>query len=62
MVRMIDVVFLVCAVTTALATSAIAVEMIFGWSQVWPQMNTLLSDLRLPGLTATAQVPSVSLP
>jgi len=47
--RFVDFIIVVCAIVTAGSTFAVAVELIFDWSQVWPEIVQLLRDWGLDG-------------
>ncbi|MEM7170986.1 MAG: hypothetical protein AAF530_12505 [Pseudomonadota bacterium] len=55
-VRFMDTIILISAVITAASTAAIAVELIFDWSVVWPELQAYLRSWGLGGATSTAQL------
>ena len=53
--RFVDFIIVVCAIVTAGSTFAVAVELIFDWSQVWPEIVQLLRDWGLDGFLGLSE-------
>lgn len=59
--RFVDFIIVVCAIVTAGSTFAIAVELIFDWSQVWPDVMQLLRDWGLDKLLSPGEQAAAAL-
>ena len=59
--RFVDFIILLCALITAGSTFAVAVELIFDWTVVWPEVMETLKGWGLDKLLPPPE-PSVSAP